>query len=113
MRGLGKKARQIAESIRLWEELSTGVKPSLNPTRLSQDALVTALAGAGLDYQNLTPANRQIQFYVDSASFKNVSDIFVDYYLFEQAIFCILDNVSKYSFPQTTVTISVLRRTKE
>jgi GAF domain-containing protein len=109
IRGLISKAKRVGMGIRLFAQLAGSKVEVSQVISLRHDDLIKTLIEYASDHRLLLGPERAVTFHVDRRGFDVLErhDVRVDYDLLEQAVNNVLDNAFKYSFPKTTVRISV------
>ncbi|MFO1431008.1 MAG: GAF domain-containing protein [Candidatus Competibacteraceae bacterium] len=107
LRGLSSKVKKVSQSLSLFADLAQE-KPILPKlSRLNEDYLIKMLIEAAIDFYSITDPSRKLRYHVERDSFRVLSELIVDADkdLLYKAVTNLLDNATKYSFPQTTIRI--------
>ena len=102
------RARQLSWSVRLFTQLHEKKRLTANPRLIRSWALNQLLEDALDDIAQGANPDHGIQFRFIRRSDSNMDEakLAVDHDLFEHAVFNILDNAAKYSFPNTALLLS-------
>jgi signal transduction histidine kinase len=108
VRGLLRKAERVVRGMSIFVTLAKNRILSRHLSRLSKGTLVKLLIEICMDCIFLEGhASRGLRFRVDDASFDILGsvDVQCDFDLLEQAIYDIVDNACKYSFPDQEILV--------
>jgi signal transduction histidine kinase len=106
IRGLCRKANRVARSAGLFTLFRFDQPIHLRQIRLTRDKLLEMIIECARDNEILISPERQIQILIDQTSFEEIPELTADLDWIQLAINNLLDNATKYSFSQSTVSIS-------
>jgi signal transduction histidine kinase len=108
IRGLCAKAGRVVRNTRLFAELASGRLGHVKLMRLPVSDLLKMLAEAAEDSSIMVDPGRCLEFKVLRDGFNSLPPTLeLDMDLASQAVNNLLDNASKYSYPLSTISISV------
>lgn len=107
VRGLVAKAVRVAMSTRLFVDLARHDRIEAHPEPVSQGFLIPLLLEAAQDTEIIIERSRNIRIDIDRGRFESLDlrRVRVDHKLLEQALYTILDNAAKYSYPSTVIRV--------
>ncbi|MGB7207202.1 MAG: GAF domain-containing protein [Pyrinomonadaceae bacterium] len=109
LRGVSRKANRVLANAGIFAELATKgeLKQAKNQNNLKFDFMMRLLFGIVTDTKLIFANYRKIKFQISKESFMKLNQLSVkaNFDYLEQAINCLIDNASKYSYEETTVRI--------
>lgn len=101
------KAQTVSKTVKLFADLTINGALKVGARRISRDSFMEVLIRAAVDFKVGCDPERPLTYYVDEGSFQAAGylEMCYDPFLFEQALYNILDNAAKYSFGETVVRL--------
>lgn len=105
--GLCRRARRVTISVSILADILQGKEINANLTSMDRNRLKSMLLEAAQDTFSTTDVRKNMEFIIRQGSFdrREWMDIRIDFNLIEQAVNNLLDNASKYSYPNTRVYV--------
>jgi len=106
LKGLLRRAEQVASNVKLFGELARGEPIKINPVAATRKVLLERLQLAAQELNVLM--RRQVRFAVEEETFEvlNAAVVYLDLQLLDQMVDNLLDNAGKYSTEPSTATIA-------
>jgi signal transduction histidine kinase len=106
LHALWNRTDQSARSGRLFADLAVGRTLPLDLKKVTARELIRTLEDLIQDVETSLDPERRIRWDLQTHQGEATPRILVDTHLFEQAVMNILDNAAKYTFQDTTITVS-------